>query len=359
MINSGSMKSMQVLRGIAALLVVLYHVRLSEPRYGAGLAFLPDLLLYGNAGVDLFFVVSGFMMTAIAGNRYGSMQAAGHFLARRAWRVIPPYWFYTTLVLVLMLVAPGLANRSAPGQSVLASYLLLPQAQLPLLLVGWTLVHEAYFYLMLAAVIALVQARYVPAYLAAWALATLLGHALLPAAAAPWQLLVTNPLTLEFIAGALIGHYWRRLPGRLGLPVFALGAATLGAILIFMGQFEQPGPFARIVLFGGPSALMVLGAVRWEEHATVAFPRWLVGVGDSSYSLYLSHIFVLVAVARTWTWSGVNASPWSHVAFAVVTVTACVLFGRLSFRLLEHPLLNLGRRFRRLPPTATPSITSL
>jgi len=357
MIKSGSMKSLQMLRGVAALLVVLFHLRQAEPRYGAGLAFLPDSLFYGSAGVDLFFVISGFMMTAIVGGRYGSVRAAGYFLARRAWRILPPYWFYTAVVLCLMWVLPGQINRSYPGQLMLESFLLLPQPQLPLLIVGWTLVHEAYFYLVLTLAVALVPTRYVPAYLVAWGGLAMLGYAWLPASPTPWALLVTNPLTLEFIAGALIGHGWHRVPGALGRPLFALGAVALAGVMVVMGQVEQPAPFARVLLFGGSGALMVLGAARWEAHANVAFPRWLVAIGDSSYSLYLSHIFVLTAICYAWAKTGVTAPWWSHVLFAVVSVVACVGVGRLSYRLLEQPLLDMGRRFRGLPPLDGPRMT--
>ncbi len=350
-----SFQSIQALRGIAALMVVLFHLQIVEGKYGGGTLLLPALVGHADSGVDLFFVLSGFVMTTIAAGSYGSPRAAGRFLLRRGWRILPLYWFYTTLVVVLMAVAPGMANSSYQDQGILASYLLWPQAQLPLLTVGWTLIHEAFFYLVMAVAIAFARDRQLPWLLAGWAVATLAAHAWPPSTGAPWAALVSSPLSLEFIAGALVGLYWRRLPAALALPAMLLGAlAFAGSLLWLAGTPPQELPVLhRAAYFGLPGALLVLGAVRWEQARQPGLPRLLLRIGDSSYSLYLSHVFVISALGRLWQRSGFTAAHWQHAVFLAVAVAACAVVGWLSWRLLEQPLQRLARAgFRRSSATA-------
>ncbi|MDV3467421.1 acyltransferase [Stenotrophomonas sp. C3(2023)] len=341
--------SLQALRGLAALAVVLFHLRGTELKYLPGPALLEAVARYADAGVDLFFVLSGFVMTTITAGRYGGLRAAGSFLVRRGWRVLPPYWLFTTLVVVLMLLAPGMVNSSYQGQSILSSYLLLPHAQLPVLTVGWTLVHEAWFYLMFAAAIAFILERAVPGYLLLWAGAVGVLRAVMPADASPAYQLVSNPLTLEFIAGGLLGLYWRRLPVALGLPLLGGGlvlAVAAAALLPAAGPASM-SVWTRVLLFGTASALLVAGAVLVEARQRRAVPRWLAALGDSSYALYLSHIFVLSAVGRVWMMLWPSDAALNHAAFVIANVLACCVVGWLVHRWVEQPLLLLPQRRRR------------
>jgi exopolysaccharide production protein ExoZ len=316
--------SIQALRGIAALMVVLFHLRIVEGKYGQDGNLLGAMFAYADSGVDLFFMLSGFVMTSIAAGSYGSPRNAGDFLARRGWRVLPLYWFYTTLVVALMLLMPGMANSAYQDQSILASYLLWPQAQLPLLTVGWTLIHEAFFYLLMAVAIAFARERQLPWLLLGWAAATLLAHGMLGAGIAPWAAVASSPLSLEFIA----------------LPLLLGGAVLLVAAMLHLAAAypEHPPVLRRALLFGVPAALLVLGAVRWEHARQPRLPALLLAVGDSSYSLYLGHVFVISATGRLWQASGLNHAPWQHALFIALTVVVCVIAGWLSWRWLELPL---------------------
>lgn len=353
--------SVQALRALAAILVVVFHLAIVEGRFGAGPAILPDFTRFADGGVDLFFVISGFVMTTIASGSYGSRANAGRFLARRTWRILPLYWFYTTLVVLLMIVAPGIANSAYADQDILASYLLWPQAELPVLTVGWTLIHEMYFYLVMAALIAMGRERAVPGALLAWALAVAAGWASGPGE--PLSMLVASPMTLEFIAGAFIGLYWRRVPRQYGIACLVLGTAafTLAMPALELAGATANGPLLRTLVFGSSGALVVLGAVTAEAAACIRVPRCLSAIGDSSYSLYLSHVFVISAAGRAWAWSGLNQAWWQHAGFLALAVVACIAAGLVSHRLLEQPLLRLGghlfrRRRHRVaePDTAAP-----
>lgn len=340
--------SLQGLRGIAALAVVLFHLRGVEIKYLQGPAVLDAIGRYADAGVDLFFVLSGFVMTTIAAGRYTTPGAGSQFLIKRAWRVLPLYWIFTTVVLLLMVFVPSIVNSSYAGQSALASYLLIPHGQLPLLTVGWTLVHEAYFYLVFAALLAVVPERYVPACLLAWA--GLIGAAgWMPIGdATPAHYLVTNPLTYEFIGGALLGLYWRRIPAQMAVPLMASGAvlAIVAAVLLPADGPASMSVWTRVALFGTAAVLLVAGAVTREAVGRLHVPALLVRMGDYSYSLYLTHVFVISAMGRIWAMLAPAPGWVGHVAFVAITTAACCVAGRLVHVWLERPLLRLPGRVR-------------
>lgn len=105
--------------------------------YFSTIQVLRGIARLGFAGVDVFFVISGFVMTTI---RYNSVSNAGMFLYRRVARILPLYWLFTTVIVAILFVLPHAIDASYSGKSVMSSYLLWPQADLPLLQVGWTLI---------------------------------------------------------------------------------------------------------------------------------------------------------------------------------------------------------------------------
>ena len=341
--------SLQGLRAIAALAVVLFHLRIVEFKYLQGSAFLDAIARYGDAGVDLFFVLSGFVMTTITAGRYTGAASARQFLGKRAWRVYPLYWLFTTVVVVLMAFVPSMVNSSYHDQSILASYLLLPHSQMPVLSVGWTLVHEAYFYLVFALAIALVAERFIPLYLLAWGAGIAVWSTLLPADTTAAERVATSPLTYEFIAGALLGLYWRQIPARLAMPLLIAGALTAVSAA---GLLPSEGPAAltpwiRISCFGSAATLLIAGAVMLEAQGRLHVPRWLSRLGDSSYSLYLSHVFVISAVGRVWGMLFTSPSWANHLVFVVVATGVTCTIGHLVHLCLERPLLALQHRVPR------------
>lgn len=332
--------TIQVLRGVAAIFVVLFHLVDAERIYGHGATLLDGLPRLGFAGVDVFFVISGFVMVTIAASKFGSLANSGHFLLRRATRILPLYWVFTSLIVLILIVFPKAVDASYHTKSITASYLLWPQNGLPLLQVGWTLIYEAFFYLMMSVAIATIPRRFASMYLLLWAAAV--GLLQLVPITTPWQAVVASPMTWEFIAGALIGLYWKRITPKLGRASFWLGVVGFvagAAALDRLGLYGQD-PLRRTLVFGSCSALIVLGLVL-REHTGSAVPhRWLRTIGDASYSIYLSHLFVVTAAARAWGHSGFNHSAWEHVLFIVATLIAAVIAGIICFALIERPLVR-------------------
>ena len=118
-----------------------------ERKYSGGDILLPDLFRFGVSGVDLFFVISGFVMVTVTRGRFGRLTKAARFRWGRLTRIYPTYWFYFFLTLSVFLWKPSWVNTSLHEQAdLLASFLLWPTASLPLVMVSWSLVNELWFY---------------------------------------------------------------------------------------------------------------------------------------------------------------------------------------------------------------------
>ena len=341
------LESLQALRAVAVLAVVLFHLLTIEERYGGSARLLPGWLGAGQLGVDLFFVISGFVMVTVTRGRFRSAVQARRFLWHRLTRIYPLYWVYTTLALAVFLVQPAWVNSSQGNQvDVIASYLLLPQPLLPLVQVGWTLVHEVYFYLVYAVVLRFLAERHLPAAMLGWAaLVILLGTVTL----GPWWNVAFSPLTLEFIAGCLLAS-WLHRSGPLPVPGGALVGVAAVALLVAVAGYQwfftqhgvPPTGWAQLVLYGIP-AVVIVGCLVSAEARGIGFPRPVVATGDASYSIYLSHLFVINAVGRLWE-PLAGEGVLDNAVVLALTMGLVLLVGAMSYRFLELPLLRLSRR---------------
>jgi exopolysaccharide production protein ExoZ len=350
--------SIQCLRALAAIVVVIHHMRVFEPKYDPGAVLAPHVLEFGQAGVDLFFVISGFIMVTISVGRFGAPGAASRFLWQRFLRVYPIYWVYCLAVLAVFLVHPGWVNSEHGPPDLLRSFLLLPQRNLPLLLVAWTLVYEMFFYVVFAAMLRWVSRKLLPVALLVWAAVTVAGVIMLaPTPDEPVLGLVFSPLILEFIAGCLIAVSARVLGARTGLALVVGGVLWLAASTVGLDRAGAEFPsfgWQRLFLFGLPAACLVAGVIRVEAAGwRSSFPRPLVLVGDASYSLYLSHVLVIAVVGRLWGQFLAGPSALNHIIGLGCVFVAAIVGGLAGFRLIEAPMhAALRRKQTRRPATA-------
>lgn len=330
--------SIQALRALAANLVLLAHLSVIEIKYGHGITVLPEWIGFGGAaGVNLFFVISGFVMALVAGKTDWR-----DFISARVIRIYPIYWFYTSLVLVVFLIRPEIVNQSfAHPPSVLKSYLLWPEDVLPLLAVGWTLIHEMYFYLIMTLLIALAFPLRIA--LPAWALAVIAVPVFLDVTT-PAAAIVFHPMTLEFIAGAAVGLAILKGYARCGRLCLVAGFALLatGYVLYGRGSVIADDRWARVVYFGLPFIPIVYGAAAMECRKQWHVLRGISKLGDASYSTYLSHVLVVSVLGRAFI-----ALPLHNTASEIVFVLICLLVansvGLASFTCLERPTLRFLR----------------
>ena len=215
--------SLQVLRGVGAMLVVIQHLAMVESRYLAGPAVMPAAAGFAGCGVDLFFVISGFVIVTSVRRDFDHPRAVVPFVVRRFVRIYPIYWFYTTIALIVANLFPRWIHDAYQWPDILASYALWPSDKVPLLSVGWTLIYEVWFYGVIALAILLVPLAGLARFLLLWAVLIVLGATVFARdAIPPFVTVATHPLGLEFIAGALVALAWRQVPGWLGLPLLWL-----------------------------------------------------------------------------------------------------------------------------------------
>ena len=343
--------SLQVLRAVAALLVLVHHAGHDADAIAAwsgAPALQLDRAFDFGFGIHLFFVISGFIMLRTA-RGYGSARGAATFMARRLVRVVPLYWLMTSLVLLGAVVAPGLLNAPPGGAAVvLGSYAFVPVPRVdgtiqPVLGQGWTLDYEMFFYGLFALAMLLPRRAALASLSAALVGLVVTGRLVEPpiAAVAVW----TDGLLLEFLFGLALG-----LAAERGLTLGTAGAVAavmLGAVAaIALGP--ATGRFASVPAWmagGGPAALVVGGCVlgpRWRALPALWVPLL---VGDASYSLYLSHPFAVRLLRSAWLAAMPSAAPpWLYLAVACL---AAILGGLALHRWVERPMT--ARLQRSLP----------
>ena len=366
----------QVLRGLAAALVLLGHTQeqLRVAALKAGLTEPARLVWPGGFGVDLFFCISGFIMVVTSARLAGQPGAAQQFLVRRAIRLVPLYWLATLLYLaVLALGSHGLPAQ--PLSALLSSLAFVPHAvgglqgglPYPLLSLGWSLNYEVLFYLLFASWLALPMRQVV---VGTWALLLMLvgAGALWPPEATALRFW-TRPIVLEFGLGLLLGQAWRagwRLPGAAALALAATALAVLLADPLGLLQAapgaSTPNEWPRLLGWGLPAAGLLFALTGYERGQAARVARWplgaLVRLGDWSYALYLFHPFALLALTRAWLAAGDAHRP-GLAPLALALIAASVLLAALVHERLDRPLTRtLNHRWQRrasrapLPATA-------
>lgn len=339
----GLVRSIQYLRGVAALGVVVFH---AAARAGGSFGV-------GAAGVDIFFVISGFIMWEVTCRR---TPPPGEFLLRRAQRIVPLYWLVTLGTAALAILAPAALPAMRPtlahvGQSLLFIPHVAPDGLIaPLIVPGWTLSYEIFFYLIFAfALLAPVRFRawLVSATLAGLVLARPLGDT----HNALWST-YTDPILLEFGAGVWLG--WARSRDRLpGRWVAALLIAAALVALAWTSISAIDVSRARVLLWGLPAVLLVTGFVSLERHRGV--PAWpaMQLLGDASYSIYLIHGLAISAAVRVLVAVGSFPPP---AIFAIALVVG-VASGLVLYACLERPLSGWFSRKAAQPKSSarTPS----
>jgi exopolysaccharide production protein ExoZ len=352
---SGRLDSIQVLRAVAAVGVVFTHAITRIVRtfpedtthsvfvYGPG-----GQLTVGDAGVDLFFVISGFIMFYVHQKEFGQPGAQREFITRRLVRIVPTYWFLTTIAVLFLIFAPQLFTTHYAGIDlpwIAGSYFFLPIAapgreMSPVVGVGWTLNFEMLFYAVFACSLMLPRRRGLMFLFLSFGCMVALGTILKPSNS--WLKFATDWLLLDFLAG--VGIAWwvsskAKLAREVSQVLLLIGGLGLAATIIWTPPEEGP---VRFLLWGVPAALIVFAA------SSARLPEGRVSrlaclLGDASYSIYLFQFFALPMWARVLRSLGAEAIPFDlNVVGLTGLVTATGLAG---WFFIERPL---GKMMRNL-----------
>lgn len=341
------LSNVQILRFAAAFAVLLSH---------AGDLFLPQdsrfWLMPWTAGVDIFFVISGFVMVYLTEGQFGRRGAATAFIVRRVVRIVPPYWLFTTLmVATALLFGEHVRNSNVTPAVLLTSYAFIPWPRAdgginPLLSQGWTLNYEAFFYLAFA--LALPFRRGLIALGISFLGMSVAHYWISPEwiAASFW----TQPIIIEFVAGIALGRLYLR-----GVRLTPWGSASLAvaalAMLLATRHFDEAIWAIRPIVFGIPAVMICASlALAPEPDRVSAWRRVMMVGGDSSYTLYLSHVFSVHAVLLAWQRLG-GRTDWVGMAIAVIVA----LLAALSvYRLIERPAVEALQRRLASPIRGSP-----
>jgi exopolysaccharide production protein ExoZ len=329
--NMGKYKSIQVLRGIAALMVLVFHTKTGFPHdVRDQLWFWPILSDQGTVGVYLFFVISGFILGNVLDRPQFSL---GGYLRRRALRIVPLYWLVMLTALVLVFAhgayIDDLHRMGASGM--VKSFLIFPQKDYPFWPPGWSLEHEVIFYLIAAAVAPALGLRSLAGVL-------VFLYCVGIAANFDWDYHIFSYAQLFFATG-VIAYLHKDAKLHFSGPICVV------SLLVAYAQFYKllpqiPASVGMIAFAIGFAALIV--ALLHIESSGLSMPRALVSLGDASYSLYLWHWLVIPALGFAWKKAG-GGSP---ECWRWIMVTASIAVAVMSYRFIERPLLEYSKRHR-------------
>ncbi|RZF60738.1 acyltransferase [Sphingomonas populi] len=324
-------QGVQILRFIASALVLIAHASIyTQERNDKSISIWHQ----GGYGVDIFFVISGFVMVMASDpHKRGGVRNAVQFLLKRLARIYPLYWIATAMNLIILIALPKvvLHSRFEVGE-VFSWFLLVPTLNSdgriePLVGVGWTLYFEMAFYCLFSIFIAL---RIRPIFLLPILVAGGIYGLMLPAERAP-GLVYFSPLLFEFGYGVIIGILARRgmMPVRGGALLIIIGFTTLLLSPARLGGID-------IVMHGVSSALVVLGFVVLEPFWSRRLHPTLLVLGAASYAMYLFHPILGPAIPTVLSILHIKAGILSIIGVISVSVAVSLILHKV----VEQPLLK-------------------
>jgi exopolysaccharide production protein ExoZ len=341
----GQIDGLQILRAVAVFLVAWLHAGqvLGDWR-------VTELPHFGAFGIDIFFVISGFIMSSVLlrTRQTPGVRATWGFLKRRLIRIFPIYWLFALLESVRLLHGRGFFL-----QNYFPSFLLLPGffPRYPLLLgASWTMIFEMFFYYVLAAILLVTAKRAVPVSIAFFGTVVLLGEVI--GAQRPVWVIFSSPILLEFIFGAIAALAFLRFGQRrrLGIAMVIVGAA----ISLYMRAHPQQGGAAgidmvlssggvtrRVLTWGLAATMIVSGVIFWSPSTQSLPGRIAVILGNASYSAYLASGLVIEFTGRLLLRLGGDApSAGREALFQIILVVTVLLGGWICYQFVEWPMIR-------------------
>jgi exopolysaccharide production protein ExoZ len=347
-----TIESIQHLRALAALGVVFFHaLGLLGARFGIEVAHKE----LGAAGVDLFFIISGFIMWVTAIDRN---ETPARFAWKRIQRIVPLYWVVTTFVLAIVMLKPALMNSASRDPlHFAASYFFVawPHPTVdgrywPPVIPGWTLNYEMFFYAVVTVSLYLKYSRRIPFIAVILAGLTLAGSLFHPTG---FLAFYTHPILMEFLYGVALGAFFTT--GRPQGKGVSIALMILGVLAFF--TFGLAGDDNnRAVYWALPLALLVQGALHAPALAQGRLRQFSKLLGDASYSLYLTQFIVLppsaVVLGRLLQ---PVPQPWAGALFVAGLVLLAVIGGVATYYLVERPIQTIlkGDRLKSVPNAKT------
>jgi len=290
---------------------------------------------HGFLGVDFFFVLSGFLIMSSHFDDEKKIASFKLYVSKRFVRIFPPYWPISITLIISYLLLPNLSQGSRAEFSWLSSLFLLPDSSPAALVVAWTLIHEMMFYMIFC--LYFISNRLFLTFVGAWLFAIgISAWFALNTDLSPFLDRLLQPINIEFVLGMGVAYLARGVSDKHGKFYVMLGLSGF-VLLLFLPRADD-----FRVLFGLPFSALVLGFVLLERQGGMAFPRWMVLLGDASYSIYLIHNPLVSITSRLVSRFNSFAS-WG--AGMLIGVLSSIIAGVLYHLLIEKPLIRLFRTF--------------
>ncbi len=339
MFSKKVINSIQFLRGFAAFVVVFYHIG-GYIKKNYPVSFLGNFFGFGFAGVDLFFVISGFIIHFTSRQYFDKPLCLTDYLKKRFLRVFPIYWVVISSIFLLSLTISVLFNKEVLStqyphtfSAYISTYLLLP-LHFAINPVTWTLSFELYFYLCFAFLIISKRLWILPIFILLISI---------------WNLIAGNPFSnkyfdfifsgynLEFFLGYIICQYYERIKLSNYLAVLLLIIATI-IILQFGFSISDFDYWERVLVFGIPSGLILVSLLSLEINNVVTWPKVTILLGDASYVLYLIHFPILLFLNKIPAIFGRTLSASQVVFYNYFVGMIILLLSIYIHRMIEKPL---------------------
>ena len=342
------LRSIQILRAVAACLVVFGHC-LHETGTIAGQTGRPPLsfsIIDWGVGVDIFFVISGFIMIYTTADLFGQPGAARVFLTRRIVRIVPLYWMMTAGLILVYLVAPTFLNVPIEGwRSIVTSFFFIPDLRAngeirPIMALGWSLNYEMFFYAVFAVCLMAPLKRATLYLIGAFVGISILGATVtIPTVALSYW---TNSIILEFLFGALLALACRAKFGvSVGAALALIVAGT--AFAVALGPFWGMDQLLPRFISGGLPATMIVAAAAFGPRLSASWiVTPLVALGDASYSLYLTHPFAIRPIRNIWM--ALHGASLPLGLYVIVCGLVAIAAALIVYRLIERPTTDALRR---------------
>ncbi len=318
-------KNIQAIRAFAALSVVVFHLPLNGK--------------VGSYGVDIFFVISGFLMPFIA------QDYPHHVFLRRIIRIVPLYWPATVGIFLVSLWYPTmLQSTTANSASLVKSLLFIPYVResgliQPLLFLGWTINYEMYFYAVFA--LSLMLSRKYCNYVTAAIIALPWLVSLFVELESTIFTFYSQSIILEFVFGIFLYYVWawkKRKCVTISLPLVNL-IILISALSLPCLQYFGEAIQVRSVVFGIPSVLLVLACICAEGKIKV--PGLLVGLGNASYSLFIVHPYVIQGCDKM-LYKAANFG-MLRIIWYLIVIAVCIVLSYIIYSLYERPFIDVLR----------------
>ncbi|MDK7596307.1 acyltransferase [Serratia ureilytica] len=326
--NNRNIIPIQWLRAVAVTLVVCWHVMVKAHVLNITTS---DYFYIGNSGVDLFFVISGFIMAYTAQRNANGVE----FILRRIIRILPLYWLISIFALLVYLYNPSMVNSNSPHTTLINSFTLIPIENYAMLVdVGWTLRYEFIFYLILS--LSFMSGKTMGLVICSIIMIILPTIGLIVNSNEFYFTFITNPLLIEFSLGIIAFYASSNSIIQKNHNAIIISGLTLLVLIELYAPFIN-----RCFKYGVPMMLVLIGARNIKIHENI-FSKILCIVGNASYSIYLTHMFT-IGLSILILKSTIYGSKYD-IIFIPASIIASIVAGVACFYIIETPLLKISKK---------------